>query len=339
MSIRRLLLAVASIGLSVCLVILLVRIGHIDAHETLRLIENVSGIAFCKLLFLDVLLVLISTKKWRSTDAFLRSPADPVPSRITSFAITSAGMALGLVLPVQLGMTTARTLGTYFHGRTLKRGMAGTIFEQGFDVLTISLLAIASGVTRVVRGGGVVWMLLAATMVGFTLLLAAPLVDLIRRFATYAHILQSRHSCQGRVGAVLQSLSAARNSPVLSTSLARRLMMLSTIRFVIVVLMAGQTAAAIGAPIPLWHLAAAVPFVFVATVIAITPGGLGVNELTCTTVLSLFGTPLLVAARWSLANRILGTAACIVVTGCAAITFAIKRYRCVEDVVSSLQRN
>ena len=69
--------------------------------------------------------------------------------------------------------------------------------------------------------------------------------------------------------------------------------------------MAAQAAQAIGAQIPVWHLAAAMPFVIIACVIVITPGGLGVNELTYATALHLFGTPLAVGAQWALANRFL----------------------------------
>ena len=47
--------------------------------------------------------------------------------------------------------------------------------------------------------------------------------------------------------------------------------------------MAGETAQAIGVHIPLWHLAAAMPFVIIACVIVVTPGGLGVNELSYAT--------------------------------------------------------
>jgi uncharacterized membrane protein YbhN (UPF0104 family) len=37
----------------------------------------------------------------------------------------------------------------------------------------------------------------------------------------------------------------------------------------------------------------------------LTPGGLGVNELTSTAALSVFGTPLAIGAQWALANRVL----------------------------------
>jgi uncharacterized membrane protein YbhN (UPF0104 family) len=101
--------------------------------------------------------------------------------------------------------------------------------------------------------------------------------------------------------------------------------MLSAVRFGVVVLMAGQTAEAIHAGIPLWHMAAAVPFVVIATIIAVTPGGIGVNELTSATALKFFGTPLAIAGQWSLANRFLVTASCFAVATCAAILWALEK--------------
>ena len=81
--------------------------------------------------------------------------------------------------------------------------------------------------------------------------------------------------------------------------------------------MAGLAAQAIGVHIPLWHLAAAMPFVIIACVVVVTPGGLGVNELSYATMLHLFGTPLNVGAQWALANRFLVASSCFVVAGCA----------------------
>jgi len=98
-----------------------------------------------------------------------------------SFALTSTGVALGQILPVQVSMSAARTLGTYFHGRAFKRGTGGTLFEQAFDVLIVGFLVIASGITRFYRGGGMMWMVCALAMTGIALLALGPAVELIRR--------------------------------------------------------------------------------------------------------------------------------------------------------------
>lgn len=320
MTFRRVFLSLASIALGVVLVVLLIKVGKINLRLTLLQLESVGRIAFVKLVLLNGLLVYLSTTKWRSIDAALRLSSDSVPSGITSFAITSAGMALGLVLPVQIGMAAARTLGVYVHGRPLKRGTAGTLFEQSFDLLIVGFLAVASGLTWFFAGGAVMWIACAAGMTTLALLAVGPLVGLIRRAgATFGAGTSPPHK------RILRAVWELQHSTLLDGALARRLVILSTIRFGVIVLMAAQTAEAIHADIPVWHMAAAVPFVVIATIIAVTPGGIGVNELTSATALKFFGTPLAVAAQWSLANRFLVTAACFTVAACAAILWAVER--------------
>jgi len=125
----------------------------------------------------------------------------------------------------------------------------------------------------------------------------------------------------------LKSIAGLQQSGLLNPSLARQLMSLSAARFAIQVLMAGETAQAIGVHIPLWHLAAAMPFVIIACVIVVTPGGLGVNELSYATTLHLFGTPLNVGAQWALANRVLVASSCFVVAACALALLGLTRIK------------
>jgi uncharacterized membrane protein YbhN (UPF0104 family) len=317
---RRVLLVLASVGLGAVLIVLLARLGHIDLRLTLHQLQRVRPLDFLRLVLLNVLMIYISTEKWRSVDAVLRRPSDSVPSRFASFTTSSAGIALGLLLPVQIGMATARTLGTYVHGRPLRRGTAGTLLEQGFDFLIVVSLSVASAATWLYHGGGTMWMLSALAMVLLALLAAEPTVRLLRWLA--ASVTARTGESQNRV---LRALREIEHSRLLSAALARRLVILSAFRFGVVVLMAAQTAEAVHANIPLWQMAAAVPFVVIATVIAVTPGGIGVNELTSVTALHVFGTPLTVAAQWSVANRVLCTAACFLVAGSAiALGFVVR---------------
>ena len=319
-TLRRVFLLLASIALGVVLIYLLIRVGKIDLRLTLLQLESVRRVAFVKLVLLNGLVVYLSTAKWRSIDAVLRRSSDSVPSRITSFAVTSAGMSLGLVLPVQVGMTAARTLGTYFYGRPLKRGTVGTLFEQSFDLLIVVFLAVASGVTWFYSGGAVMWMASAAAMTALALLAVGPLIGVIR----WAGASYSARTAPPS-NRILRAVWELQHSSLLNAALARRLVMLSAVRFGVVVLMAGQTAEAIHAHIPLWSMAAAMPFAVFANVMAVTPGGIGVNELTTATALKLFGTPLAVAAQWTLANRVLLTASCFAVAACAVIVWTVEK--------------
>ncbi len=312
MTLRRSLLWAGSAALTVVLIVVLVKISKLDFRVTLQQLRSVGWVSFTRLVLLTALHVFLSSLKWRSVDARLRHSADSAPSRTMSFALTSTGVALGQLLPVQVSMSIARTLGTYFHGRAFKRGTGGTLFEQAFDVFIVGFLAIASGVTRFYRGGGVMWMVCAVAITGFALLAVGPSVRILRsRLDTLAGGTAASNN------RIVRSLANLQQSGLLNAGLARQLMLLSAARFVIQVLMAGQTAEAIGVHIPLWQLAAAMPFVVIACVIIATPGGLGVNELGYATTLHLFGTPLNVGAQWALANRFLVAASCFVVAACA----------------------
>ncbi|HEV2248009.1 MAG TPA: lysylphosphatidylglycerol synthase transmembrane domain-containing protein [Terriglobia bacterium] len=322
MKLRRILLGVVSAAVSVALIILIIRIGNIDLHATWQDIARAKPSALVKLVLLNILLIWLSTEKWRSVDAALRHTSDPVPSWIDAFGFTSAGMALGQVLPVQLGMTAARTFGTHFYGSALKRGAAGTLFEQSFDVLIVGFLAVASAATWFLGGGGMMWLISAAAMIALELLAVGLLLRLAHWIASrLGRELANRNWLRGN----LQSFFELVQSGVLSETLTRRLVILSAARFVVVVLMAEETAEAVAAPIPLWHLAAAVPFVYLAAAVAATPGGIGVNELTLAGALKMFGTRFSVAAPWVLVNRVLGVASCFFVALVAAILMGVKR--------------
>jgi uncharacterized protein (TIRG00374 family) len=298
----------------------------------LHQLERVTPINFIKLVLLNGLLVFLSTVKWRCVDAALRHPRDFVSSGIASFFVSSAGMALGLVLPVQFGMTIARTIGTHTYGRAVRRGAIGTLFEQGFDFMMVVFLTVASAVTWLCSGSGVMWIVSASVMTAFVLLAVVPSIRIVRWILRYAsrNAIQDRNHNSGPLSRkfkahLLRRFSEFQHSGLLSASLARRLILLSAARFCVVVLMAYQTSEAIAAHILLWRMAAATPFATLANVIGITPGGIGVNELTSSTVLHLFGTPLEVASQWALANRFLGTGSCFAVAACAFVMLGTEK--------------
>jgi len=223
-------------------------------------------------------------------------------------------MVLGLFLPVQLGMAAARTLETVVHGQSLKRGTAGSLIEQSFDVLVVGLVAVASSITYFLDGGELTWTVSATTTIALGLFIAGPAVRLVQKLTAFfsANVQMPRNRFL-RIFLELQHMDGHHSN------LARRLMLLSTARFGVLIIMAGQTAAMIDLKIPFWHFGAAMPFVVIATAVGLTPGGLGVNEFIFTSGLTAFGTRLEVAARWSVANRMLVTGACLALWACTAL--------------------
>jgi uncharacterized membrane protein YbhN (UPF0104 family) len=228
---------------------------------------------------------------------------------------------MGIFLPLQLAMAAARTLGTYVHGRALKRGTAGTFLEQGFDVYMVGFLAIASGITWYCHGGARIWAICASASIVLALLAAEPSVRVIRWLAARLNTPAS-----GPFNRILDSMHALQHSGILNAGLARRLVILSALRTGIVVLMSIQTAEAVGLHIPFWQMAAAVPFVSVVTIIAVTPGGIGLNDLAGAGALDVFGTPFATGAQWVLANRVLVSASYLFVAACAAILLLYREF-------------
>ena len=312
---RRSLFLFVSVALGISLISLLAKLDAINFRLTIHQLAGVDLIAFSGLVVLTAIHVYLSHLKWVSIDAVLRRPVDSVPSSAALFMFTSVGVVLGQVLPVQVSMSGARTIGTYVHGKALTRGTVGTLFEQSFDILIVVLLAAVSAVIRLINGNGTLWIALAVAVMALAQWLVGPLVSLIRSGAPVQPI--GVLGPRSRVRLLLNQVVQLKRSNLLTKALVRRLTAISVLRFLIQVLMAGLAARAIGVHIPLWHLAAAMPFVVIACIIAVTPGGLGVNELSYATALHLFGTPLSVGAQWAFANRFLVIASCLLVSGVA----------------------
>ena len=313
MRLRPILLAIASLTIGGVLIACLIAIGKIDPRETAQKLRHTDAVSFAVFTVLMALHILLSTQKWRIIDAVIRRPGDaPVPPS-TAFALSSGGIALGQLVPAAMGMAVARTLGTYVHGRAFTRGTVGTIFEQGFDFLVICFLIPASVATRLFKGGALMWTGIAMISASAGLLAIGAGIRLLERIAILLAVKKNSHPIR-----LQQGFAELRDSGLLNSKVARELAMLSIVRFVILVLMAWEATRAIGIDVPLWHLAGAMPFVIFSSVIAISPGALGVSELTYATALSLFGTPLPIAAQFALANRFLVAAAAFIIAICSA---------------------
>jgi len=313
-------LTLGSFSLAVILIVALLRISKIDLGEVIHTLRNINHWAFAWFTILMGVHVLLASQKWQAIDSVIRGPDDAALPRSTSFALTSVGIALGQILPPSLAMVVARTLGTYDYGRPITRGTVGTLFEQGFDFLVICLLMPATVAVRVFHGSQGMWIATATATALLGFLALQPFIQGLQRVASFFS--SKRAETPGRLQRRLIEL---RGSGLLKSTLARKLMLLSMFRFVILVFMAGQAAKAIGVNVPLWHLGAAMSFVVFSGVVGLTPGGIGVSELAYAAVLNVFGTPLAVAAQFSIANRFLVVIASFIVAICGVgIVFVMK---------------
>ena len=318
---RSFLLAFGSAALAISLLTMLVWASKIDLHTILVQLKNVRQTAFLELVLLIGLQSFLSAQKWRLVDSVVRQDSEPALPIAATFAMTSIGLAFGHILPLSVSMVAARTLGIYGRNKALQRSTIGTLFDQGFDFLIVCLLVPASAITRFLHGGAKTWIGIAVPTISVAFLALSLGTWLLDRLA--GSIARTKSLAQNRFGRTVIEL---KTSGTWHVSLVRKLFALSCVRFLVLVFMAGRTTEAIGASVPLWHLAAAMPFVVISTVMALTPGGLGVNELTFAVALSSFGTPLHAAAEWALANRLLVAVSSFVVAICAVIVHTgIKR--------------
>lgn len=320
------LLSCTSLAAGLLLVILLSAYSGLSLRKAMTQLGDVVSLAFVRLSLLMALYVFLSAEKWRLIDRHMRGTAEALP-RLTGFALTAAGMALGQVLPVQVSVSVARTLGTWVHGRALRRGTVGTLLEQAFDFLVVCVLALATVATRAFRGGAAMWLAFAAIVSLVSLAAVAPVCRLVQAVA--ARILARRQDRgPSRWRAFLHEVHS---SGILEAQLGRRLTGLSLLRFAVLVLIAGQVTSAIHANIPLWHFAAAMPVVVIAMALSITPAGLGVTEVAYAGMLGLFGTSLPAATQWAIANRLLSCVATLLVAVVATLAFLVVRVRGREE--------
>ena len=130
MSLRSMVLTVASITVGIALIYALISYAKIDPQATLRQLAAANRIAFIRLAMLMAFNIFLSGLKWQLMDRAIRREGDAVLTKTTFFAVTSAGVALGQVLPMQVSMVIARVLGTQFHGRSVTRGTVSTLFDH-----------------------------------------------------------------------------------------------------------------------------------------------------------------------------------------------------------------
>jgi len=313
MSFRSIITVIVSLAVGVGLIVLLLLASRVPWQEVLARSLAVDRMAFVRLTLLFALNSFLSSEKWRMTDRVIsHGEGNPLP-RPTAFGLTAVGVALGQFLPIQVSMSIARTLGTLVYGRALKRGTVATLFEQAFDFLAAVLMMVASACTLLVHGGGAVWLAFALSGALLGVSGVGSLMRLVNRLAARLTVKRTDLAHWRR------TVLAFQQSGLFQANLARPLTLISFARFVVLVLMTDQVSSGIHIAIPLWRLAAAVPFGLLAAVVGITPGGLGVSEAAYATVLNLSGLPLVLSTQWAIANRLLSSAAAFVVAGFGAM--------------------
>jgi hypothetical protein len=294
----------ASAVLAVILLALLFACTDLDLAAIGRLLSGTRPQAFAEIVLLLGINNALAGEKWRliamrlyQEDGRLHQDRRRMP-RLLYFAFTSIGVALGQFLPAQLTLVVSRSIGAHFYGgRPLVRGALATVFDYFFDLLVAGFFALSSALVLVSGGGAGTWALcaLAIAIAGFLLYGAAA------RLAVGA----ARSLGAAGGGRFRRFCTSLALSPLLAPEIGRRLLAISTVRFAVLVLMGAASGNAVGLDVPVWRLAASLPFAVIANALAITPGGLGINEWTVSSALFALGTPFQLAAQWAVVNRAL----------------------------------
>jgi hypothetical protein len=310
-------LLLASAALAALLLYLLIACTGLDLAALRWSLVGVRPEAFAAIVLLLGFNSFLAGEKWRLITRRLDQETGPGMPRLLYFAFTSIGVALGQVMPGSLSLVASRSVGAHLHGgRALVRGASATVLDFFFDFLVATGFALA-GVLALIGGGGErswAFLALAIGIGGFLLYGSAA------RLATIA----ARWLATGDAGRFPRFCTAIAGSPLLEPDVGRLLLAISLVRFLVLVLISAISAQAIRVDVPLWQLAAAQPFATIANVLAITPGGLGLNEWALSSALFALGTSVAVSAQLALVTRILVAAAAALggITGVAIAAVA-----------------
>jgi uncharacterized membrane protein YbhN (UPF0104 family) len=299
---RSLVTTIASGVLALVLLIALIRIARVDLAQVLRLLADVRLLPFAALLILTSLHILLAGEKWRLVQRRIAPGAEL--SRRLCFCFTAVGTAAGQILPMQVATALTRSLGSHLTtGSGAVRGALTTVFEQMFDIVVVALCGLAS-IYCLWRGDTGWWAAAAGAALAVGFMLAGPALGAAAagtRWLAAAHMLVG-----DRLGGSIERFARTlAQSGLFDEALTRRLFVLSVLRFIVLWLMTVATMQAVALNVSSVQIAAALPLVVLATALAVTPGGIGVNEWTFAAALTAFGVDFETATQCALINRVL----------------------------------
>jgi hypothetical protein len=311
---------VASVTLAVFLVALLFAFTDLDVPAVGRLLAAVRPETFVAVAMLMAFNSFLACEKWRLIALRIDHDDSPGMPRLLYFAFTSIGVALGQIMPASLCLVASRSIGAHLYGgRALVRGTGATMFDYFFDVLVAGGIALSSILVLIAGGGAVAWLLctFAIGLGGFLLYGGGTRV-----------MARATRAWENGDGGWRRELGLGiAHSPLFAPEIGRLLLAISALRFAVIVLISEITARAVGLDAPIWQLAAALPFGVIANTLALTPGGLGLNEWAVSSALFSLGGSFQLSVQWALTTRVLvaGGAALGGIAGCLIVVVGTAR--------------
>src|SRR5271166_1453373 len=281
-------MAIASAVIGGSLLVLLAGRADLDPGRLVGIVTGLRLGPVALIAFAMCCMSWCSAEKWRVVVRTACPDTALELGRGTYFACTAFGLLTGQLLPPSVGAAAARSAGVKLLGGTIVQATSATAFEQVFDAALACWCAAATLATIALHLAPAAWLL--ATAVACALCVLSTLLA-ARRLST----LLVRDN--GGAGAAWQAL--------LEPALTWRLVALSVCRYGALIVSAYAAALAGDLPVALWQVAAVMPLAVLTVLVSFVPAGLGVNEWTFASALTVLGVPFATAAEFALLNRFL----------------------------------
>jgi hypothetical protein len=231
------------------------------------------------------------------------------PRRFFYTYYTAQAVLIGQFLPLPVAIAGNRAAVMKFkQNTTLKKGFFNALYDMGFDFLISLFLIPVSFLQWTYHFGFGIWLTFSLIILVSANFFLMPAVKILP--ASWLTKLE---------------LSDGKRSDLLSPRILSSMMLLSALRFGLVVVRKFFGAGTFSIAIPLATIAYAVPPSTMSGLVMLTPANLGIAEWTWTYLLTLWSIPLATGAFFSVSFRILLFAAQLIVTGMCWFLYKISR--------------
>ena len=215
-----------------------------------------------------------------------------------AFHVSVASAFLSQVMTSYLSAVVTRSWAARrAHGVSLGAGAGTSLFEQIFDVAIIAAMLAPTLIVYFLGGSFSLWLGLTAV----SLTAGAVIFLMLGRNVQYLPVSDAKTGLVARLFAAFRSASAA---GLFAPGMVLKLYALSVLRYLLILARVPVTIAALALAIGMMDAAQGFTVVQATQLASITPGNLGIQELSWTGVLVLRDTPLELAAAFAIAFRI-----------------------------------
>ena len=326
--------SVLSLSLGLFLLWLIINQTPVSADQILTNIKILNPF-YTLLVVVSIFLYLwLAAYKWQSITHELTP--DRKQSQKFYLSYITLGSLIGQFMPQQLSLISIQSLAIRIHKiNTLSKGFFTVIYDQFFNFL-IPLLLLPSAILFII---GYISLPIAFFASLSTLFIAH---YVIRRWhkslivlAIKGYCIAQRRIFRNKKYAELEQHAA--NIPVFGTRFTISLFWLALIRYIFLVLQRLLVLLAAGLNIKLWAILFATPLVYLAMLLSITPGNLGVMEWSWIGVLGLLHVPTVDSASFALMQRILTLLSIVFIALCFVANFAIERFSRIKKIKNEIK--